>query len=446
MARVTVEDCLDKIPNRFDLVVLAARRARDITLGRAPFVERENDKPTVIALREIAEGLIDLDYLSVQEASPMDILGKPDPESDPTDTDEAIAALLMEAGGRGTRKKPVILMTAMEAKAKGISGRPSGNVRRVFGKVCRSRPMTRVVRHGHLLKLGQEENNLYPSLHWARAVRAGSRRKPANCCWWQDWNQRRQFQRRSSDAKDMASSQIVCVNFLLPLIEIPGALTAVLKAVDDDVTGIVEIDHQDNRAPVEFEWIGLEHALEGPGVTSRGTNSTSVDAFLIADTPSGRRAYLMEWKYVEEYSTEDKGKGSGGETRRSRYKHFYEDSPAFNGVAPFDAWLFDPFYQIMRLRLLADRMVQRQELEVSEAKVVAVVPEGNRAYRRRITSPWFAKEFPNRSVSDIVRETLVDPDSAYASVSQSALATAVRKQCGEAAMPWGTYQRERYGW
>ena len=96
MARVTVEDCLDKIPNRFDLVVLAARRARDITLGRAPFVERENDKPTVIALREIAEGKIDLDYLNLQEPSPMDMLGKPEPDSGPSDTDEAIAALLME--------------------------------------------------------------------------------------------------------------------------------------------------------------------------------------------------------------------------------------------------------------------------------------------------------------------------------------------------------------
>ena len=74
MARVTVEDCLDKIPNRFDLVVLAARRARDITLGRAPFVERENDKPTVIALREIAEGKIDIDYLRSREAGPAEML------------------------------------------------------------------------------------------------------------------------------------------------------------------------------------------------------------------------------------------------------------------------------------------------------------------------------------------------------------------------------------
>ena len=96
MARVTVEDCLDKIPNRFDLVVLASRRARDITLGRAPFVETENDKPTVIALREIAEGKIDLDYLNVQEASPVDMLGKPEPDPVPTDTDEELAALPIE--------------------------------------------------------------------------------------------------------------------------------------------------------------------------------------------------------------------------------------------------------------------------------------------------------------------------------------------------------------
>ena len=73
MARVTVEDCLEKIPNRFDVVKLAAHRARHITSGRAPFVETNNDKPTVIALREIAEGKIGLDYLSEREALPVDL-------------------------------------------------------------------------------------------------------------------------------------------------------------------------------------------------------------------------------------------------------------------------------------------------------------------------------------------------------------------------------------
>jgi DNA-directed RNA polymerase subunit omega len=59
MARVTVEDAVDKVGNRFDLVLIASRRARQIaTGGKDPLVELENDKPTVVALREIEAGLI----------------------------------------------------------------------------------------------------------------------------------------------------------------------------------------------------------------------------------------------------------------------------------------------------------------------------------------------------------------------------------------------------
>ncbi len=63
MARVTVEDCMEQVTNRFDLVLAAARRARQIYAGAQPTVEEENDKPTVIALREIAEGNVGLEVL-----------------------------------------------------------------------------------------------------------------------------------------------------------------------------------------------------------------------------------------------------------------------------------------------------------------------------------------------------------------------------------------------
>lgn len=56
MARITVEDCLDNINNIFEMVLVAAKRARRIAHGAEPMVELENDKPTVIALREIADG------------------------------------------------------------------------------------------------------------------------------------------------------------------------------------------------------------------------------------------------------------------------------------------------------------------------------------------------------------------------------------------------------
>jgi DNA-directed RNA polymerase subunit omega len=63
MARVTVEDCLDKVDNRFQLVLLATKRARQLANGVMPLVPWENDKPTIVALREIAGGLITPDLL-----------------------------------------------------------------------------------------------------------------------------------------------------------------------------------------------------------------------------------------------------------------------------------------------------------------------------------------------------------------------------------------------
>ena len=68
MARITVEDCLENIDNRFELVLTATKRARQISHGAEPLVEEENDKPTVIALREIADGLIDSERVAVLQA------------------------------------------------------------------------------------------------------------------------------------------------------------------------------------------------------------------------------------------------------------------------------------------------------------------------------------------------------------------------------------------
>ncbi|MDR2075081.1 MAG: DNA-directed RNA polymerase subunit omega [Holosporales bacterium] len=63
MARVTVEDCLLKVPNKFELVLLAAKRAKDVEAGATPAVPKDNDKPAIIALREIADDVISIDGL-----------------------------------------------------------------------------------------------------------------------------------------------------------------------------------------------------------------------------------------------------------------------------------------------------------------------------------------------------------------------------------------------
>jgi len=71
MARLTVEDCLDHVDNRFELVLVASKRARQLSMGAEPLVELENDKPTVLALREIAENKINKSVLE-QEVVPQD--------------------------------------------------------------------------------------------------------------------------------------------------------------------------------------------------------------------------------------------------------------------------------------------------------------------------------------------------------------------------------------
>jgi DNA-directed RNA polymerase subunit omega len=67
MARLTVEDCLDNVENRFELVLLAARRARQLAMGADAQVALDNDKPTVLALREIAEGIITKEMMDAEE-------------------------------------------------------------------------------------------------------------------------------------------------------------------------------------------------------------------------------------------------------------------------------------------------------------------------------------------------------------------------------------------
>ncbi len=118
MARVTVEDCVDKVPNRFDLVMLAAHRAREIAAGSPVSVDRDNDKNPVVALREIAdeaqpvddlrERMIETTQTQIEVDEPEDdamalLLGaevdRPRPASE--ENEERMLRMMLEANDRG---------------------------------------------------------------------------------------------------------------------------------------------------------------------------------------------------------------------------------------------------------------------------------------------------------------------------------------------------------
>ena len=102
MARVTVEDCLGNVDNRFQLVLVATKRARQLSLGAEPFVEEGNDKPTVLALREIAEGHVTRDILiDTIEEEVLEFIEEDaeEIETEPAELDALTAALQAELAG-----------------------------------------------------------------------------------------------------------------------------------------------------------------------------------------------------------------------------------------------------------------------------------------------------------------------------------------------------------
>ncbi|MFW8595781.1 DNA-directed RNA polymerase subunit omega [Cribrihabitans neustonicus] len=117
MARVTVEDCVDKVPNRFELVMLAAHRAREISAGAELTVDRDNDKNPVVSLREIAEEtqsadalrerLIEANQTQIEVDEPeedsMALLmgGESDKPAEDDMSEEKLLRALMEAQGQG---------------------------------------------------------------------------------------------------------------------------------------------------------------------------------------------------------------------------------------------------------------------------------------------------------------------------------------------------------
>ena len=98
MARITVEDCLDHVANRFELVLVGSKRARQISIGgKEPHVPWESDKPTVVALREIEEGLVDASILEEKdepvELLSFDMFDLDAPEAGDTETPSAANSL-----------------------------------------------------------------------------------------------------------------------------------------------------------------------------------------------------------------------------------------------------------------------------------------------------------------------------------------------------------------
>jgi len=215
------------------------------------------------------------------------------------------------------------------------------------------------------------------------------------------------------------SSQACCVNFLMPLAADPDRLSLLIGTalgISQPRMQPVETDASGRDWYVGFEWTGVGNYLNeqiGSRPVSRGSNSTSTDAFVRFTHAGIQHALLIEWKYTESYgpALRDKRRldGSGGnQTRNNRYGQiaFHPNGPIRDDLGlTLPDFFWEPFYQLLRQQMLAFQMKKHGEADI--VRVLHLSPRGNKTLHR-VTAPKLAPF--GTDVFAAFQQVLVEPD------------------------------------
>lgn len=188
------------------------------------------------------------------------------------------------------------------------------------------------------------------------------------------------------------SSQIACLNHLFLLRNDAEAVLAILNNIRNVFTEVLPIPSDAGPSYIAFEVVS-DYDYLNEGTSSRGSNCTSIDAFIYARHKSGEKWLIpIEWKYTENYSNQDKsnedrkgeGKGTNGKgmERMSRYNDLIDASPQLKSLDNYcgSIYYYEPFYQLMRQTLWAENMVAHKEserLSANDYLHVHVIPSEN---------------------------------------------------------------------
>ena len=265
---------------------------------------------------------------------------------------------------------------------------------------------------------------------------------------------------RTVPSNHLCCSQSCCINFLYPLVSNPDFVKTVLGNFYPNITEPLAITGDlplpDKTFPfMAFEWIGTKDFLgessRKGGRRTRGANATSADfAFRFRRNDGKIQLVLGEWKYTESY-----GRSDLGEQKPVRKENYRQAFHRVNGVfGPrferlYDTFFFDPFYQLMRLQLLAQEMESGnlgREMEADLVSVLHVCPMANGEFRepRHVTSPGLKQEFPGKGTLEIWNELV--PDDKFLSISVENLLDTISTNKGRLDSDWVNYLECRYDW
>ena len=251
----------------------------------------------------------------------------------------------------------------------------------------------------------------------------------------------------------------------------PELLRTVARRFYPDFEKALPIDTdkplQDGRSPyVAFEWIGsppsypdyLTEQHHKKGRPTRGANYTSADfAFRFLRRDGRIQLVLGEWKYTEDSGSTDYGTSKSPADRkpaarkRTYRKAFYRTDGIFKNQDDFlyDALFVGPFYQLMRLQLLAQEMERGRELQADVVTMLHITPEANQEFREFVPSPSSKNtslrgKFPNKGTLDIWKELV--PAEKFMSLSTESLLGVLGREALSTHPAWVAYLEQRYGW
>lgn len=240
------------------------------------------------------------------------------------------------------------------------------------------------------------------------------------------------------------SSQVCCLNFLMPLAEHPEALSRlVATALGIDAPEMLAVEDGPEGRPwfVGFEWVGDQDHLNEGAVRTRGANATSADAILRFRSNGRIETLLVEWKYTEAYGAPISPAGNPTRTKRYQDLAFAPAGPVRSdlGLALSD-FFYEPFYQLLRQQMLASRMQAAGERQAARVRVLHIAPGGNRALQA-VTAP--ALRMHGTIAFAAFRSVLTKPDTFVSRATETVFGPLLRSPDAITA-EWAAYLRDRY--
>ncbi|NQT26177.1 hypothetical protein HQ585_12540 [candidate division KSB1 bacterium] len=249
----------------------------------------------------------------------------------------------------------------------------------------------------------------------------------------------------SKPSNHLLDSQVCCVNFLFPFIDKPESLKSLLRPIYPNIEKIIPME--DKEKYISFEWIGLKNYLKEKiriKNRTRGAYFTSSDAALMFEQDDGKKHILLiEWKYTESYSSTNIRYSKNNTDRMQIYSHILKrnDCPLNKGVLPdLEALFYEPFYQFMRLQLLAHEMERENELGADIVTVLHIAPKNNLEFQR-ITSPKL-EHIDNKAT--LVWQKVLNSIGKFRSISTESMFHDCINNPDPDLVEWASYINEKY--